>query len=111
MGSHKPASHEGHAGEPAQVQPIDPLHDIDGKKTVLSVATFTIGVFLSMGLLATAFAYVLEQEHQVKIFDRETTELNALRAKEAAELTKAEDLGSGNQRISIDEAMRRLATK
>lgn len=107
MGSHTHTPSQ----DPATVQPVDPLHDIDAKKTVLSVVAFTIGVFLSMGLLASAFAYFLEQEQQVKVFDREATELKALRAIEATELSKTAANADGTQRISIEDAMRRLATK
>lgn len=112
MGSHQ---HDAHASpqdaDPIQVEPIDPLHDIDGKRTMIWVIVFVVVVFGSMWLLAVGFAFVLEQEHQVKIYDRETVELNALHAVETQELNKTEDLGDGKQRISIDEAMRRLAVK
>jgi cell division protein FtsB len=109
MGSHAPhGDTHPHGVDP---QPIDPLHDIDARRTVWSVVFFTLGVFFSMWLLAKGFAFFLEQEHQVKVYDREATELKALRATEHTELQKTETRPDGTQRISIDEAMRRLAAK
>lgn len=91
--------------------PIDPLHDIDGSKTLIWSIAFIVLVFGGMWLLSASFSYFLDQEHQVKIFDREPTELKALRAQEAAELSKTQDLGNGRARISIEESMRRLVQK
>jgi hypothetical protein len=107
MSSHTPSPTDDAAA--AHVPPLDPLHDIDGKKTFHWVLFFTVTVFLSMWLLSIVYGYILDQEHQVKIYDRETAELNALREREAAELRRTEDLGGGRERISIDEAIRRLA--
>jgi len=72
---------------------------------------FTLMVFVGMWLLSAAYGAILEQELQQKVFDREPEELNALRAVERAELSKSEDLGGGYERISIEEAMRRLAPR
>lgn len=95
-------------GTPA---PQDPLHDIDGSKTLVWSIFFIILVFGGMWLLSASFSYFLDQEQQVKVFDREPKELKALRALEATELTKTQDLGGGKQRVSIDEAMKRRAVK
>jgi hypothetical protein len=104
---HPPAQ----AHDVLDVEPIDPLHDIDGKRTVSYTFIGFAILFVSMWLLHLLFAVVLDQEYGVKVADRETIELNALRIKEQAELAKTEDLGDGFQRISIDEAIRRLSTK
>lgn len=111
MGSHSHPSSTPQGDETVQVEPIDPLHDIDGRKTLLWVAIFVVVVFGGMWLLAESYGYVLDQEQHEKVWNRETTELNALHAMEAQELSKTEDLGGGKQRISIDDALRRLAEK
>lgn len=107
MGSNPHAS----LSDPLPVKPIDPLHDIDARRTTLWVVFFTLMVFVGMWLLSAAYGAILEQELQQKVFDREPEELNALRAVERAELSKSEDLGGGYERISIEEAMRRLAPR
>ncbi len=105
----------GHPTAPAHdlvdVAPIDPLHDVDGKRTVTYTFVGFAIVFVSMWLLHILFVFILDQEYDVKVANRETIELNALRAMEQAELAKTEDLGSGVQRISIDEAIKRLSAK
>jgi len=98
-------------GELVQVEPIDPLHDIDGAKTLKWVGVFVLIVFGGMWVLALGFGFFLDQEQHTKVWDRDTVELNALREREAQDLAKSEDLGSGKQRISIEDAMRRLAQK
>lgn len=89
--------------------PVDPLHDIDGSKTLVWSIFFIVLVFGGMWLLSASFSYFLDQEHRVKIFDREPTELKALRVIEEAELKKTQDLGGGKARLSIEESMKRLA--
>ncbi|MEZ5966569.1 MAG: hypothetical protein R3F56_22220 [Planctomycetota bacterium] len=109
MGSHTSPSASHQNGDEIQVEPIDPLHDIDGTKTLVWVSVFVILVFGGVWLLGGSFGYFLDQEQKEKVWDREPTELKALRAQEDDQLHKQEDLGGGKQRISIEEAMRRLA--
>lgn len=109
--SHPTGNPTGHGHDTIQVEPLDPLHDIDGKKTLTWVVVFMVMVFGGMWLLAVTFGFVLEQQHQTKIYDRETVELNELRAREREELAASKDNGDGTVRLSIEEAMRRLAEK
>lgn len=90
-------------------QPIDPLHDIDGRRTMTWVAVFAVTVFASMWLLSIVYQHFFESAMQDKIYDRPALELQQLRDREHAELTRTEDLGGGRERISIDEAIRRLS--
>lgn len=95
----------------SDVLPIDPLNEIDTRKTVICTVVSVVSLFTSMWLLLVLFHFILDQEYDVKVAGRETLELNALRAMEHAELTKTEDLGNGLQRVSIDEAIKRLSAK
>ena len=94
-----------------QVPPQDPLHDIDTKKTVTLLLTWTVALFLSIWVMSQLFHFMVRGERQRKVADSQGQygplgkELQKLRTQEQKELD-----GEDNHK-SIEQAMRELLKK
>jgi hypothetical protein len=91
------SSHHSHPEIPEQ----DPAHDIDGKKTWLWLLGCTVGVFVTVWLLALVFNEVIHNQRVQVIELAPTTQRDELQAREA------EALAAGEGRIGIDEAIQK----
>ena len=67
-------------------QPIDPLHDIDARTTTLWLVFASIGIFISLWLLAVVFNFAADESRRQKIDLAPTTELQNLRAWESSKI-------------------------
>ena len=69
-------------------QPIDPLRDIDGRKTAMWLIFGSLGVFISLWLLAVLFNFAADEAKMQKVDRAPTVELNGLHGEEATRLGK-----------------------
>ena len=97
--------HTKHADHDARPLPIDPEHEVDGKKTAKWLIVSTIGFAFSWYLLVVFFDLIVGMEREKKIDHSPATDLQKQREKDQRELTLEQDLGGGTRRISIDRAI------
>jgi flagellar basal body-associated protein FliL len=84
----------------------DPENDIDGKTTIFWLVLSTIVVFASVYLLYVFFAFAIQDERAAKLENPEVpAPVQQLRAQEA------QSLSAGEGRVSIDEAIQKLADR
>ena len=94
-----------------RVPPQDPLHDIDTKKTVTLLVTWTVALFLGIWVMSQLFHFMVRGERQRKVAESQDEygplgkELRNLRAQEDKELAGQDG------HMSIEEAMRKLLKK
>ena len=80
----------------------DPLHDIDGKKTILAVGGTLLTVVGLCWVMSHLFFFMTAVERKAKIGDRPTIELDQIRAAAEDELDgKVIERGS----MTIEQAM------
>lgn len=79
----------------------DPAHDIDGKLTAIWLIGSAVFVFVTVWLLYFVYTLFLFQESYDKVETAPTEARAALSAEEE------QKLGAGEDRIPLDEAMRR----
>ena len=80
----------------------DPLHDIDGKKTILAVGGTLLTVVFLCWVMSHLFFFMTAVERKAKIGDRPTIELDLIRAAAQMELDgKNPARGS----MTLDQAM------
>lgn len=83
----------------------DPAHDVDGKKLALWLGGSFAGVFLTVYILLLAFEEIMHHQRHVSVELGPTTQRDALRATEDADLSGA--AGS----VSIDAAIKAYVEK
>ena len=93
------------------VAPQDPLHDINTKKTVTLLVTWTVALFLSIWVMTQLFHFMARGERQRKVADSQ--ELYGPFGREIGKLRTQEDkeLAGGDGHKSIEQAMRELLKK
>ena len=80
----------------------DPLHDVDGKKTIIAVGGTLLTVVFLCWAMSHLFFFMTAIERKAKIGDRPTTELNQIRAAAQKELDgKIIERGS----MTLEQAM------
>lgn len=104
MGSASHAGAHGVQGHDGPV-PIDPVHDIDAKKTVIALVVSTVTVFVTVWLLLQWFSVVIFNQREARIGEAPTTQLDQLRQQESAELS------GGEGRISLPDAMQKYVQR
>ena len=83
----------------------DPAHDVDGKRLTLWLAGSAVGVFATVGILLVLFEQIIEHQRHKTVELTPTTQLDALRAREAVDLA-----GTAGTK-SIDDAIRAYVQK
>jgi hypothetical protein len=84
----------------------DPLHDIDGFKTIVAVFGSLFAIVFLIWVMTHLFNVMVQVEQQAKIADIPTTEINNIRAEEDRELS-GKNPNRGTK--TIEQAMRELA--
>ena len=85
--------------------PIVPEQHVVGKKTATAPFWFSLAFAISIWLSFVFFGFLTDDELVRKVDQAPTTQLDALRQQEAAEL------GASGARKSIDDAMRAYVGK
>lgn len=106
--SHPPHPDAAHDETPL---PIDPEHDVDGKKTAKWLIGSTLLFAFSWYLLVVFFDLIVGMEREKKIDHFPAADYQKQRDKEQRELTLEQDLGGGNKRVSIDRAIESYVSK
>ena len=100
--------HRDHQVVEGYVPPQDPLHDINANKTVIWLVVCTLGLFLSIWVMAQLFHYMARGERDRKVRRTEGplgAEMKKLNAQAQKEL-----LGEDNHK-SIDQAIQEYLKK
>ena len=97
--------HKSHTVVSGHVDPNDPAHDIDAKKTVTWLVVWTVALFLGIWLMVQLFYFMVRGERERKVARPVSTELQQLRQREEIELAGLDDY------ISIEDAMKELLKK
>src|SRR5262245_21505783 len=93
------------AGDDEIPHPIDPEHDVDGKKTAKMLIYWTIGFAFTIWLSYVFFDLVSEDELSRKVEKLPNADLNKLHENEKGELEAA------GTRPSLEDAMRKYTQK
>ena len=97
--------HKTHEVLSGHVDPNDPAHDINTKKTVTLLVVWTAALFLSIWLMVQLFYFMVRGERERKVAQPESVELQQLREREKLELEGKDGY------MSIEQAMEELLKK